>query len=82
LTLLPEYSGSRLPFCVTFVRDPDGLSYAVLLRLFPSHRIGLVRFAFDLFEDVTHIEQISNPYFGRLFKASTNPSRSRNSCRA
>jgi hypothetical protein len=21
---------------------------------------------FDLFEDVTHIEQISNPYFGRL----------------
>ena len=40
----------------------------MLLRLFPSHRIGLVRFEFDLFEDVTHIEQISNPYFGRLFQ--------------
>lgn len=25
-----------------------------------------MRFEFDLFEDVTHIEQISNPYFGRL----------------
>ena len=54
-----------MPFFVTFVRDPDGLSSAVLLRLFPSHRIGLVQFEFDLFEDVTHIEQISNPYFGR-----------------
>jgi hypothetical protein len=71
-----------MPFFVTFVRDPDGLSSAVLLRLFPSHRIGLVQFEFDLFEDVTHIEQISNPYFGRLVNASTNPSRSRNPCRA
>jgi len=66
LTLILEYSGSRLPFFVTIVRDPDGLSSAGLSRLFPSRWIGLVRFDFDLFEDVTHIEQISNPYFGRL----------------
>jgi len=61
LALKPEYSGSRLPFFVTFVRDPDGLSSAGLLRLFPPHRTGLVRFEFDLFGEVTHIEQILDP---------------------